>query len=80
MSMLFQPHRVYARPTILSTVDLGILILSIGYYTSRHCVRKKTVGKPLISHHLVICWETICQGRMQTFPDAPLGGLLDSVQ
>ena len=50
MSMLLQPHRMYARTTILSTVGLGILILTNGHNTNRHCVRKNRVGKPLISH------------------------------
>ena len=78
--MLFQYHRVYARPAVLSTVGLGILILTSGHNSSHHCVSKNRVGKPLISHHHVICWETPCQGRMQTCSDAPLGCLLDSVQ
>ena len=78
--MLFQYHRVYARPAVLSTVDLGILILTSGHNTSRHRVIKNRVGKPLISHHPVTQWETTCQGRMQIFSDAPLGCLFDSVQ
>ena len=78
--MIFQYHRMYARPAVLSTVGLGILILTSGHNTSRHCVSKNRVGKPLISHHPVIRWETTCQGRMQMFSDAPLGCLLDSVQ
>ena len=78
--MLFQYHRVYAQPAVLSTVGLGILILKSGHNTSRHCVRKNRVGKPLISHHPIILWETTCQGRMQTCSDTPLGCLLDSVQ
>ena len=78
--MLFQYHRVYARPAVLSTVGLGILILISGHNTSRHCVSKNRAGKPLISHHLAIFWETTCQGQMQTCSDAPLGCLLDSVQ
>ena len=80
MRMIFQPHRMYARPTILSTVGLGILILTSGHNTSRHCVRKNRVGKPLIYYHPVIRWERTCQGWMQTCFDAPLGGLLDSVK
>ena len=78
--MLLQPHRMYARPTILSAVGLGILILTSGHNTIRHCVIKNRVGKLLISHHPVIRWKKTCQGRMQTCSDAPLGGLLDSVQ
>ena len=78
--MLFQSHRVYARPAVLSTVGLGILILISGHNTSRHCVRKNRVGKPLISHHPVIRWEKTCQGRMQTCSNAPLGCLIESVQ
>ena len=78
--MLLQPHRMYALPTILSTVGLGILILTSGHNTSRHSVSKNRVGKPPISHHTLICWEKTCQGRMQTCSDAPLGGFLDSVQ
>ena len=78
--MIFQSHRVYARPAILSTVGLAILILTSGHNTSRHRVSKNRVGKPLISHHLVIFWETTCQGQMQTCSDAPLGCLLDIVQ
>ena len=80
MSMIFQPHRIYARPTILSTVGLGILILKSGHNTSHPCVIKNSMEKPLISHNPVINWETTCQGWMQTCSDAPLGGLLDSVQ
>ena len=79
MSMLFQPHRMNERPTIMSTVGLGILILMSGNNTRLHCVSKNRVGKPLISHHPVIRWETTCQGRMQKCYDAPLGCLLDSV-
>ena len=79
MSMHLQPHRMYARPTILSTVFLGILIFTSGHNTSLHCVRKNRVGKALISHHTGICWETTCQERMQTCSDAPLVCLLDSV-
>ena len=78
--MLFQSHRVYVQPAVLSTVGLGILILTSGHNTSRHCVSKNKVGKLLISHHLVVCWETTCQGRMQKCSDAPLGCFLDSVQ
>ena len=80
MSILLQPHRMYAQPTILSAVGLGILILTIGHNTSRHCVSKNRVGKTLISHHPVICQETTCQGRMQTCSDVPLDCLLDSSQ
>ena len=71
---------MYALPAVLSTVVLGILILTIGHNTSRQCVIKNRVGKPLLSHHLVVRWEKTCQGRMQKYSDAPLGGLLDSVQ
>ena len=78
--MLFQSHRVYARPAVLSIVGLGILILTSGHNTSRHCVSKNRVGKPLISCHPVVCLETTYQGRMQTCSDAPLGCLLDIVQ
>ena len=78
--MIFQSHRVYARPAVLSTVGLGILILTSKYNTSRHCVSKNRVGKLLISNHPVIRWETMCQGQMQTCSDSPLGCLLDSVQ
>ena len=80
MSMLLKPHWMQARPTILRTVILGILILASVHNTSLHCVSKNTVGKPLISHHPVIHWETKCQGRMQTCSDTPLGGLLYSIQ
>ena len=80
MSMLLQPHRMYARPTILSTVGLDILILTSGHNTSRNFFSKNRVGKPLISHHPVISWENACQVRMQKCSDAPLVGLLDSVQ
>ena len=78
--MLFQSHRMYARPVVLSTVGLGILILTSRHNISRHCVRKNRAGKQLISHHPVVCWETTCQGRMQTCSDTPLGFLLESVQ
>ena len=78
--MVLQPHWMYAQPTILSTLGLGILILTSGHNTSRQCIIKNRVGKLLISHHSVICWETTCQGRMQICSDAPLGGFLDSVQ
>ena len=78
--MLFQSCRMYARPAVLSTVGLGVLILMSGHNISRHCVSKNRVGKPLISHHPVIHWETTCQGQMQTCSDAPLGSLLYSVK
>ena len=80
MSMILQPQWMHARPNIMGTVILGILILASGHNTSLHCVRKKRVGKKLISHHLVICWEMTCQGRMQTCSDTPLSGLLYSIQ
>ena len=78
--MLFQSHRVYARPAVLSAVGLGILILTSVHNTSLHCVSKNRVGNHLISHHPVVFWETTCQERMQTCSDAPLGCLLESVQ
>ena len=71
---------MYARPPVLSTLGLGILILTSGHNTSRHSVSKIRVEKPLISHHPVIHWETACQERMHRCFDAPLGCLLDIIK
>ena len=62
--MLFQSHRVYARPAVLSKLGLVILILTSGHNTSLHCVSKNRVGEPLVSHNPVIRWEDGCKHVM----------------